>query len=333
MTDDVDRLIKALEPRVADPASDAVAEQRRLLVESSLARRERAPSRSRTVRWRLGSLRRVAAVGIAAGLVLLGVVGVAALTSKGDGPDRNQVTLDAPKISEEQVLAMVTPVDLADYRDATQRLTQFETRVSDEVTGKCLAASGRSGRFADATAPSVLIRYFDEPAAVRSVGLDETGVASRPSGGSADPQASQQCRQEATAALAPLEALVEPVLSAWAPEMDRLETTEPVKAAWAKWQQCMSDAGYRFSRQADLYARADDLVAQGDAAGELTKLTGAYAECLDRSGVPEARIAARRAARPAFVERQSHALRAAQSELPSVIASLSARYGVAFPSE
>jgi hypothetical protein len=33
------------------------------------------------------------------------------------------------------------------------------------------------------------------------------------------------------------------------------------------------------------------------------------------------------------VERQSHALRAAQSELPSVIASLSARYGVAFPSE
>jgi hypothetical protein len=332
MTDDVDRLMKALEPRVGDPTPDVVAEQRRLLIESSIAR-ERAPSRSRPVRWQLGSLRRAAAFGIAACLVLLAVVGVAVLTSTDDGPDRNLVTLDAPKVSEEQVLTMVTPVEVADYRDATQHLTQFETRISDQVTGRCLAALGRSGPLADATPPSVLFRYFDEPTVVRTVGIDEAAVASPPSAGSADPQASQQCRQEATAALAPLEALVDPVLSAWTTEMDRLETTPPVEAAWAQWEQCMSDAGYRFSRQADLYARADDLVARGNSAGELTKLTGAYAECLDRSSVPQARIVARRAARPAFLERQSQALRAAQSQLPDVIASLSARYGVAFPSE
>jgi hypothetical protein len=333
MTDDVDRLIKALEPRVADPTPDAVAEQRRLLVESSTARRERAPSRPRDVRWGFGSPGRVAAVGIAASVVLLAVVGVAALTSKGDGPAHNQVTLAAPKISEEHVLTMVAPVDLADYRDATQRLISFETRISDEVTRKCLGEPGSSGRLADATPPSALLRSFDEPAVVRSVGLDATGVASPPSERSSDLQTSQQCGQEATAARAPLEAIVDPVLSAWTAEMARLETTPPVEAAWASWERCMSDEGYRFARQADLYARADDLVAHGNAAGELTKLTRAYADCLDRSGVPQARIAARRAARPAFVARQSPALRAAQSELPDVIAGLSARYGVAFPSE
>lgn len=315
MSDDLERVLEALAQPTPDPPFDVVAAQRARLMahinELAEPRRHKDSPGSRDPRRPRGPW-----ISIAAALAIVALVsGVVLAIRLGDGSAgrarHDQVLSAGTFLNASTVEAMLVPGNMNQYQLSARRLEGFERSLRQAVDPSCTGGSD----------PGAAIgRYFDDPASIRSQGLP-----------SQVPDAGSQCAA-ADVVLAPLDAAIRPVSQSWLAAVQTVEASDAVASALNRWQSCMSGAGHAVASIDDVYAEAQRLAASSTSTNPaLDTLVRDYAKCLELSGVVSERQAGIARIRDRFLTQHAAELRAAESQLPGVIDSLSHRYGVSFP--
>ena len=281
-------------------------------------------------------------------LVGIAVVSVAAtlIVTLDSGPDTPRVETRpdaASPFSVEQLKAMLMPITAADLELNQGGIVGFNTRVHNKAASECLVSNGYSPLPDTPGAPPPGSHYagFEDPDSLRRYGFDgPTGPIT------IDPNAPQapvvpndvaeKCGQQASAATARLQSLMEPFFTNWNAAIQTAEGSPSVKAAWEQWVVCIRAKGYDVNSENEFLAEVDRTrqAAPGGEQGRAVdrKLATDYADCLDQ-GVVAARTTARSAAREAFLASHEREFLAVQEQLPGVVTALSKRYGVAFGNE
>jgi hypothetical protein len=212
--------------------------------------------------------------------------------------------------------------------------------VTNKVVTDCLSAQGYSSSLTDDDVISEQAHFFhfEDPNRLREVGFG-VYASLRPVADVAHRQITDapdeilsKCFEEASGVTATLHNAEQPLFSAWSAQIDEIEASKAMMPAWDNWSTCMKAAGYTFARDDDAFSYVDAGVSAQTmtADGELA-VGRAYADCIQQD-VVQLRTELRNAARKDFIAANQDGLARSSEIITDQVESLSAHYGVAFPS-
>jgi hypothetical protein len=231
----------------------------------------------------------------------------------------------------QEVRSALLPVSYSDFL-AQESFINFQSNIEFAAAADCMGSPYRQ-------APQNQLEgsranLFEDPATLRQYwfGITRAMQTTRPT--IPELNETQDCINQARAASQPFTELFDTVNGPWMQSLNDLETSPEISHAWTAWSDCMSTHGYNVKTQAEFFSLVDGSIRD---AGSLPateqseqKLAEDYASCLPP--VIAARETTRGAHRNALEATPSAALKRAESELPTVITTLAARYRVAPPS-
>lgn len=279
-------------------------------------------------------------------VVVLALVGTLALAGGGGSSGGGLTTGDPVQLraasansgvfTDAYFEALAAPASAAEFKDGIGRLLTFRVAVQQAAIQQCLKQAGDNETLPAARGlDGAQVAYFEDPATLRTnaFGVAAGAKSGAPVNHGAPSSAEAACMSKSVPDADALYALYGQVCGAWMTRVEQMEHSGALDAAWAAFAQCMRQHGYNTPNQDAVASLVNSAAMSSSSKDEVaaveTPVANADADCLEAGVVPQ-RTQLREVARGAFLEEQRQAFDTIRSQLPGLVADLSAKYSISY---